>query len=346
MHRFLRWFPVWALGTAVSFVALAIAAAQVWPGAKHWDEAQRDKVLAVMSAPLFWLIAVLVVALWAYVTWHTRPTRKPAVVGNSGTVDTQLTDILARRKAEFIADVIAPPRDGTPERRLKPDIENLHRETLKRCPEMPMWKAVEYVRGVIGDDNLHGCYSEARRQIRQAALENRLEIWGRKEIPPVTMSTPLGASGAWSKIEPDYWNQYELSSLAVGEHFEQRDHTWNEAFKNEVGQRYWELRVRKAQVERLWRKDNPEARVPPEGRSLIASGRDLVQRYRDDGMPEPFGAFVLKHRPYLDIQPHLGDEFVREALRRNDRPDTAAARDYDSAMFLRELARLEKEWSL
>ncbi len=81
-------------------------------------------------------------------------------------------------------------------------------------------------------------------------------------------------------------------------------------------------------------------------RNLIASGRDLVQRYRDEGMPEPFGAFVVRQRPYLDIQPHLGNDYVRDKIIRAERPDTPAKRDLDSADFLQELRRLEEHWEL
>jgi hypothetical protein len=144
--------------------------------------------------------------------------------------------------------LLPPPRDDG----FRKHLNFLAAESAKRCPEMPIWKAVELVRQSIGDDDEHNCYPEARRQIRQAALEDRLEIWGRKEIPPNTLTAPLGASGAWSKIEPSYWTEYELNSLAASEHFEGREHTWNEAIKNTIGQRYWELRVREAHVSRLW----------------------------------------------------------------------------------------------
>lgn len=82
-------------------------------------------------------------------------------------------------------------------------------------------------------------------------------------------------------------------------------------------------------------------------REVIAKGRDVVLRFRQAGELEGFEEFASKDRDYLDIQPHLGDEYQAERIR-NARRATATAdgRDYRAAMLLRELARLEKEWGL
>ncbi len=258
-----------------------------------------------------------------------------------------LADELARRKAEVVADAIMPRRSAEPRFRddgFRKHLEHLAAESAKRCPELPIWEAVEYVRQVIGDDDFQNCYPEARRQMRQAALEDRLEIWGRKEIPPITLSTPLGGSGAWSRIEPSYWAEHELNSLAIGQLFQEREHTWEEAFKNKIGHRYWELKVRRAQIERLWSVKQPPG--GPDRSAVISSGRDLVQRYRNEGMPEPFGTYLAKQRAYLDIKPHLGATYLQEKARRADMPDTPTKRDWDSGELERELARLERDWKL
>lgn len=80
---------------------------------------------------------------------------------------------------------------------------------------------------------------------------------------------------------------------------------------------------------------------------LIAKGRDVVLRFRQAGEHQGFEEFASKDRDYLDIQPHLGDEYQAERSR-NARRATATAdgSDYRAAMLLRELARLEKEWGL
>jgi hypothetical protein len=94
------------------------------------------------------------------------------------------------------------------------------------------------------------------------------------------------------------------------------------------------------------RLDRPLAREENR-RELIAAGRDLVHRYRDAEQEDDFNTFVRRHRAYLDIQPHLGNEYQAGVTRRQ-RTATAThdGSDYESAMFLRELARLEGEWGL
>ena len=72
-HRFLCWFPAWAFGTAIAFVAIAVGAGQVWPKAKGWDEAQWERLGTVVTAPVFWIIAVVIVAAWLCLTVLTRP---------------------------------------------------------------------------------------------------------------------------------------------------------------------------------------------------------------------------------------------------------------------------------
>lgn len=78
IHRFLRWFPLRALGVLFGFVGLAIAAAQVWPKVKEWDEAKRDFVLHAIKQPASWLAAGIVLITWLYLVWLTRPEKRSA----------------------------------------------------------------------------------------------------------------------------------------------------------------------------------------------------------------------------------------------------------------------------
>lgn len=81
-------------------------------------------------------------------------------------------------------------------------------------------------------------------------------------------------------------------------------------------------------------------------RALIAAGRDLVQRFRTSD-ESGFERFVGRDRDYLDIQPHLGDEYQAERIRSSKKITYSSENDeYRSAMFLREIARLEKEWGV
>ena len=82
-------------------------------------------------------------------------------------------------------------------------------------------------------------------------------------------------------------------------------------------------------------------------RALIANGRDLVHRYCESEQVENFEVYIRRDRGYLDLQPYLGEDYQRSVIRH---PRAVVLTDdgssYGAAMFLRELARLEKEWGL
>jgi len=124
-------------------------------------------------------------------------------------------------------------------------------EEAKRCPEMPIWKAVEYVAGIIGDSYEKDDFAETRRQLRQAAADDRIEVWGKKDIPPAHMQDERH-SAIWTPIEPTYWHAYELTPLATVDRYDDRDHTWLEELPSKRGNRYWSLRVREHQIKARW----------------------------------------------------------------------------------------------
>ena len=75
---------------------------------------------------------------------------------------------------------------------------------------------------------------------------------------------------------------------------------------------------------------------------LIAKGRDIVTRFRAEKPSEPFEIYARRQREYLDVQPHLGDEYQRWVIRNANR-DVSLIADGE---FLRELRQLEEEWGL
>lgn len=77
-------------------------------------------------------------------------------------------------------------------------------------------------------------------------------------------------------------------------------------------------------------------------RRLIAKGRDAVERFRAERPSEPFETWARRQREYLDVQPHLGDEYQKWVIRNAERDVSAIA----DGKFLRELSRLEKLWGL
>jgi hypothetical protein len=124
---------------------------------------------------------------------------------------------------------------------------------------------VQHVADVIQDRDDGQCFPEARRQLRQKALEGRIDVWGQKEIPPRHYKDQ-SHSAVWSRIDPTYWHEYEISPLATGELFEDRDHTWNEAHISWKGSRYWSLRVRQQEIEMIWRKPRPSLETTNAGK--------------------------------------------------------------------------------
>jgi hypothetical protein len=244
-----------------------------------------QSVSHLLADPGFWpwlfIVGFLLLVGWSL--WPTHDEPKPE--GGStittggpnspgfGTVHGNVTQVF--HPPPSVTQPVKPPYGGRNQRSLDGLMrvmsghnrlarsEKRRREEDERCPEMPIWQAVEHVRRVIGDDDSSASYPDARSQIRQAALEGRLIVWGRHEIPPEHLTAELKARSVWSKIEPDYWHNYELNRLATVDRFDDREHTWNEAFKQEIGNRYWSLRVRKKAVKRLW----PEpVRTTNEGR--------------------------------------------------------------------------------
>lgn len=134
-------------------------------------------------------------------------------------------------------------------------VERTAREERQRCPEMPIWQAVQHVASVIGDSDKENCYPEARSQIRQAALEQRIDVWGKHEIVPDHMAAPLRSRKVWKAIEPSYWEDYEIAAYAADPSTDDQPHTqMEEFFSGGSFNRYWSLRVRKHQVEGRWRR--------------------------------------------------------------------------------------------
>lgn len=149
-----------------------------------------------------------------------------------------------------------PPRE--PRSQAESLANRMKAEEAKRCPEMPIWKAVEYVAGIIGDTYSKDDFAETRRQLRQAAADDRIDVWGQKDIPPANYQDERHST-IWTPIEPTYWHDYELTPLTTVDRFDDRDHTWTEDLPSKRGNRYWSLRVRERQIKALWRDPKPAA---------------------------------------------------------------------------------------
>lgn len=72
-HGFLCRFPLWLFGAVATAAGLAIAAAQVWAGARTFVEAIYASLLVVANSSYSLLIALLIVGAWLLACYLTRP---------------------------------------------------------------------------------------------------------------------------------------------------------------------------------------------------------------------------------------------------------------------------------
>jgi hypothetical protein len=131
----------------------------------------------------------------------------------------------------------------------------------KQCPDTPVWWAIHRIAARIGENNSAEGYPDARRQLRQAAREG-LEIWGQEQIPPIEMHDVHKHRTVWSPIPATYWQDFMLAITAANEIQEDAPHTCEEASPNTPLGRYWNLRVRKEEINRRWRKPEPPPSIP------------------------------------------------------------------------------------
>jgi hypothetical protein len=120
-----------------------------------------------------------------------------------------------------------------------------------RAYDWPVWRAIEHVRAVIEDDDEHACYLRTQIALRQAALDRRITIFGRGEIPP---PKPAGyPSEIWTRIKPEYWENHKLTSLATSEGYSSHDHTIPDPYSPYAfGERYWSLTCNREEIEKAW----------------------------------------------------------------------------------------------
>lgn len=135
-------------------------------------------------------------------------------------------------------------------------VNKLEQSRRASCPIFPMWEAVMHVASVVKDVDETACYPIARREIRQAARDGRIEIWGRPTIPLTRLAQLPQPKEIWEPIGSEYWSDFKLNSMAVGEIWQEHPHTEAEAHvtKGRDGGMYWTLRVDQRDIERTWRK--------------------------------------------------------------------------------------------
>lgn len=219
------------------------------------------RVLIALGLPLDrWIVAVAQIsteaALWVATAavalvlffadrlWHWLQNRKNDGETKSPTGPTATTSGTASPAIAAGRDVYYshPPAPVAP-RPAKPP---------PRCPQMPIWRAIEYVQRVIGDNGYGTSYAETRRRIRQAAKDGAIEVWGKREIMPTSHGSRPRFKDVHSKIERSYWNNHSITDHATQECSDNSTHTAPEEQLMYQRDRYCGLRVDRSEIEAEW----------------------------------------------------------------------------------------------
>ena len=133
------------------------------------------------------------------------------------------------------------------------------------CPTFPIWKAVLHVARIIHDTDEANCYPASRREIRQAAFDGRIEIWGRPTIRLITLNQKPEPRDIWKAISREYWSDYKINEMAGSEQSQEHQHTDAEEhvrYEIESG-RYWTLRADEREIKRAWRAPGGDGGAAP-----------------------------------------------------------------------------------
>lgn len=158
-------------------------------------------------------------------------------------------------------------------------------------PEVPMWRAVQQVASTIGDTDEQGCFPQALIAILNAAANDGLEIWGKRELPPPSQRGIC--SDIWTLIPAAYWQTHRINSMATGEMWNQHDHTMGEPLIYGEQDRYWDLRVRGTEIVSRW--PGPANRKGDEATKADTDRlARLARRIRDNPSTSEFDYPTLK----------------------------------------------------
>lgn len=229
---------------------LGAASMAVWSGYSAMTgvadlPANATRFATFMADPPIYLPWIMLVACAAVLAWslwprEEEPEEAPAASGPV-TFQSSTGDSSPNFSGTFGPVILSPPAPP-------PTVAK------ERCPEWPMWRAIEYVSAVIGDQDETQCYPAAQNEIRQAAANGIIRVWGKKQKPIEHSDSPNACSPIFSPIPADYWHDYHLNSMATGEAWDNHPHTNAESHvATQIrSNRYWTLRVDRAEIESEW----------------------------------------------------------------------------------------------
>jgi hypothetical protein len=197
--------------------------------------------------PWLALVALLLLLRWSF--WPNKQVGLPI---------TEQQEIAPSRRfgapissAELYAPSGVRPDALDAIRQVMPTVGNAS-DPLELPPQMPIWKAVKRVAKVLGDTDRQGGYPATLDAIRQAALDGRIEIWGKRELPPPM--EPGLSSDEWTPINPMFWRTHQINSLASDKMSEGCLHTCSNPLIYGEQNGCWSLRVRLPELEKIWAK--------------------------------------------------------------------------------------------
>lgn len=259
-------------GLASGAVAILAAPWGIYSSYKSVEDLPGDvgSLAQMLADPPFempWLIFAIAVVILTWSLWPRAPREEseaePSAPSIGPNINQRTTGPNSPTFAGPVRDVhIYPSPAATQERKhphpqsrsgVRRAVERMIAQEANRCPEWPVWRAVEHVATVVGDADDAHCFPEARRQLRQAAAEGAIRFWGQRDTAASHFKDDRHNS-LWTPIEQDYWRDYKFNAMATGSTAEDQHHTTFEEFAGKRGARYWQVKVDKRAVERYWQR--------------------------------------------------------------------------------------------
>lgn len=152
---------------------------------------------------------------------------------------------------------------GAPDRSADPGpgkFEPAYPNVGDRVYNWPIWDVISRLGQFLGEDEQADCFPETRKAMRQAALDGRILIFGKRELPAPRTGF---CSDVWTLIPPEYWQSHLLNPMATGVLWFGHDHTAAEVHSASVPKdRYWSLLLNPEEVYSKWPLQVHETEAP------------------------------------------------------------------------------------
>lgn len=136
---------------------------------------------------------------------------------------------------------------------------NLEHQTSNHtvARDTPIWRAVAHIRVAINDTDHDKLYPTTLNVIRQAALDGKIKLRGRREIDTGGRQQ---FSNVRSDISPEYWKVSTIGAMATDERYQggswphtnpETAYAWGPKGVYEKN-RYADLTVNMQEIRRLW----------------------------------------------------------------------------------------------